>query len=420
MEHSQFYCLNCSSSYNLTTRIPVMLECGDEICLDCYKNKLVQKQDGTLACCIDNEHEIERRENPIQNRKIINKLKSMDLLRLACEKHIEQYSEYYCSLCDEIVCKFCSQIDHQHVDQKTLHQVKPQNFKEYLKYINPLFDKQLEMITTLKHKFNAHINESQILSSRDFVSMLNDTKLLLKDFVQKEDIPKLLITHYKLQGQVEPQEVLNEQIDTKIKYSENFNLNYNEILPKVKSFAEYQYMKLVNCEIQKLSSSLISTQLKDWNRANIKLLYKGTTDSFEATKFHQLCDNQGPTISFVLSELGHTFGGYTSISWTSDGAYKEDRQAFLFQLNQRSIHPIENNFDKAVQHHPDYHLIFGSGNDLCLYNQCDVNKSSDSYFGHAYKLPPGYTQGTDDARKYLAGEYQFKVLEIEVYSVMIP
>eukprot|EP00347_Sterkiella_histriomuscorum_P000789 403374498 len=418
MESSLFFCLNCSSSYNLITHIPIILECGDEVCLDCYKNKLVQKQDGTLVCYLDKEHEFERRENPIQNRKIITKLKSMDVLRLACEKHIEQYSEYYCSLCDQIVCKFCSQIDHQHVDQKTLHQVKPYNFKEYLKYINPLFDKQLEMITTLKHKFNAHINESQILSSRDFVSMLNDTKLLLKDFVKKEDIPKLQITHYKLQGQDEPQEELKEQIDTQIKHSENFHLYYNEILPKAKGFAEYQYMKLVNCEIQKLSSSLISTQLKDWNRANIKLLYKGTRDGFEVSKFHQLCDNQGPTISFVLSELGKTFGGYTSVPWTTAGGWKEDRQAFVFQLNQRSIHPIEKNFNQAVYHHPGYMTLFGG--DLQLHNQCDVNKDSYSNFGHTYKLPPGYTYNTDDAKKYFAGEHKFQVLEIEVYSVMIP
>eukprot|EP00347_Sterkiella_histriomuscorum_P022552 403338059 len=185
MESSFLNCLNCSNSYNLTTHIPINLDCGDEICLDCYQNKLVLKQDGTQICCFDSEHQIEKREKPIQNRKIINKLKSMDVLRLVCEKHKDYYSEYYCTQCDQIVCYVCSQLDHQSHNGGKLHKVNPENFKEYLNYINPLLDKQLEMITNLKQKLNNHIIQAQILSSNDFIAMLNDAKLLLKDFVKQ-------------------------------------------------------------------------------------------------------------------------------------------------------------------------------------------------------------------------------------------
>eukprot|EP00347_Sterkiella_histriomuscorum_P012112 403369851 len=214
MESSQFYCLNCSSPYNLTSHIPINLECGDEICLDCYQNKLVLKQDGTYTCCFDSEHEIEKREKPIQNRKIINKLKSMDVLRLVCEKHKEFYSEYYCTQCDQIVCYMCSQLDHLSHNGGKLHKVNPENFKEYLNFINPLLDKQLEMITNLKSKLNNHISQAQILSSSDFIQMLNNAKLLLKDFVKQEDLSKLSITHYKLQGQ--PQEEIKQQIEVQV------------------------------------------------------------------------------------------------------------------------------------------------------------------------------------------------------------
>eukprot|EP00347_Sterkiella_histriomuscorum_P002972 403366093 len=74
----------------------------------------------------------------------------MDVLRLVCQKHKDFYSEYYCTQCDQIVCYMCSQLDHQSHNGGRLHKVSPENFKEYLNYINPLLDKQLEMITKLK------------------------------------------------------------------------------------------------------------------------------------------------------------------------------------------------------------------------------------------------------------------------------
>eukprot|EP00347_Sterkiella_histriomuscorum_P012334 403368991 len=330
MESSLFYCLNCSSSYNLTSHIPVILDCGDEICLDCYQNKLVQKQDGTYACCFDIEHEIEKREKPVQSRKIINKLKSMDVLRLVCEKHKEYYSEYYCGQCDKIVCFLCSQLDHQTHNGGTLHKVNPENFKEYLTFINPLLDKQLEMITNIKTKFNSNLNQSQILSSIDFITMLNNTKLLLKDFVRQEDLMKLSITHYKLHGQ--PQEESKQSNEFQGSDRQMIEIDNNPQDKGQISVEPYQqFVQLVNCELVKLKSCTIGAYMKDWDKASFKLLYQGSRDGYAASKFHQLCDNQGPTITFVLSEFGQTFGGYTSVSWNSKDDWKEDKQASTLQ-----------------------------------------------------------------------------------------
>eukprot|EP00347_Sterkiella_histriomuscorum_P013692 403363733 len=92
-----------------------------------------------------------------------------------------------------------------------IHRVKPSNFKEYHDFVSPLFDIQLEMITNLKKKQSSYINQIEIHQSSDFVSMLNYTRLLLKDFVKKEDMDKLQITHYKLKNQEEPQEELKQQ-----------------------------------------------------------------------------------------------------------------------------------------------------------------------------------------------------------------
>eukprot|EP00347_Sterkiella_histriomuscorum_P000754 403374632 len=220
----------------------------------------------------------------------------------------------------------------------------------------------------------------KILNSlyQDFIAMINQTKMLLKDFVQLNDIPKLSITYYQIKDSKdetqmdqtkEPEEDITEINICEINRQQNNT--YQCIQDQASQYAGYykHYLQLVNNEIQKVNNSTIRKYMKDWNKAELKLLYQGSRDGFTAFKFHQLCDNKGATISFVLSEFGKTFGGYTSVPWTSAGVYKEDRQAFLFQLNQRSIHPIENNFQYAVNHHPSYHLIFGGGHDLILYNQ---------------------------------------------------
>eukprot|EP00347_Sterkiella_histriomuscorum_P002136 403369332 len=364
METSSLQCLNCSNSYNLDTQIPILMDCGHEICLDCYRNKLPQRQDGAFLCCFDNNHETKRRKIPMQNIRVIDKIKSLDVLRLACDKHNDLYSEYYCTQCDQIVCNMCRQLDHQFHNDNSFYKVNPENFKKYLNFINPLFDSQIEMITSLKTKFNILIDKSQILSSKDFISMMNQTKLILKDFVQTEDLPKLFMDFYELQSYNEPQDGIIKPKMSDIN-RQKYNI-YESFQEQGNKYAGYykQYLKLVNQELQKVSYSSISAYMRSWNNAELKLLYQGSRDGFEAKKFHQLCDNQGATIAFILSEYGYTFGGYTSVSWSSDGTQKEDRQAFLFQLNQRSIHPIEKNFDKAVYHNPGYHLTFGGGHDL--------------------------------------------------------
>jgi TLD len=65
------------------------------------------------------------------------------------------------------------------------------------------------------------------------------------------------------------------------------------------------------------------------------LLYRGTRDTFKAGRFHELCDNKGPTISIIKSKCGKVFGGYTSQAWTSVRGYKKDEKSFLFSLTNK-------------------------------------------------------------------------------------
>ncbi len=49
--------------------------------------------------------------------------------------------------------------------------------------------------------------------------------------------------------------------------------------------------------------------------AKIVRLYKASSNGFGASDFHKFCDNKGPTLTLIKTTAGHTFGGFTTISW---------------------------------------------------------------------------------------------------------
>jgi hypothetical protein len=52
-----------------------------------------------------------------------------------------------------------------------------------------------------------------------------------------------------------------------------------------------------------------------------------------------------------------------------------------------------------------------------IYEKCDVNKKSYCNLGWTYKPPKGIDFDTPESKNYFAGEYNFKVKEIEVYAM---
>ena len=64
--------------------------------------------------------------------------------------------------------------------------------------------------------------------------------------------------------------------------------------------------------------SLETPLLKSWlngRKFRLQVVYRATRDGFDKEKFHSLVDNEGPTLTVILSKDGFLFGGYTSKSW---------------------------------------------------------------------------------------------------------
>ena len=67
-------------------------------------------------------------------------------------------------------------------------------------------------------------------------------------------------------------------------------------------------------------------------QTQMKLLFRGSEDGFKSKIFHQKCDNQGPTLTMVLTKnKKKIFGGYTDISWQLSGEEKLGKgNSFIF------------------------------------------------------------------------------------------
>jgi len=130
--------------------------------------------------------------------------------------------------------------------------------------------------------------------------------------------------------------------------------------------------------------------------------------------FHDLCDNQGSTVTIIKAEGGKIFGAYTDIPWTS-GEYKKKvagkGNSFLWSIDTNSkmykfkcLEP-----DAEVYHYADRLPVFGQGHFLHL----DGNSTGSTYpKSKSYETPQ-----VDDPATFLAGGKNFKVLDVEVIGL---
>jgi hypothetical protein len=137
-------------------------------------------------------------------------------------------------------------------------------------------------------------------------------------------------------------------------------------------------------------------------------------------KFHLHCDNKGATIIFVKANHGHIFGGFNPLSWVSDFAYTDTKEAYLFSLTDGKKRPpvrlpVRNSKAHFAikQNDAKYSPAFGEANVSDLFIAFKNLSNSYSMVGNVYKVPPG-----QDGDTFLAGKKNdWNVDEVEVWSI---
>lgn len=151
-----------------------------------------------------------------------------------------------------------------------------------------------------------------------------------------------------------------------------------------------------------------------------KLLYRATVDGFRAADFHRKCDNNANTLTIIKTTENYVFGGYTKVIWNPHSNYQSDSSAFIFSFINRENTPLKmdiksENYNFAINSQSSYGPIFGDGHDFMISNSSNNNRNSYSNLGHSYKFDK-YNYGSNEAKQFLAGSYNFQVSEIEVFQ----
>jgi len=435
-------------------------------CMTCAKLHLFCKK------CYDLSHECDPKKLHETKKISITTLGEEGLEEiLLCQEHKKKFKEYSCLTCNQSICSDCIIRKHKEHEIDTIEKnyekvIKNFNtslskYKEMLKlldtnrtpivnYLNKILDeiksmkqKMMEDIQSLIKTIEEKAIEMMAIVDSEIESFSQDVKLLqksteeFKGMVEKcsesikkmevashenchkffknvrelEKIKELLNTWLPIASSAKdnymlPQLEIVEKYMTNIKKTEAALVNFGNELKQ--SFDEHSIVRTFSHKM--LLLSWISEACKT-RRFSLKLLWKGLVDGFAAATFHNKCNNQGTTVTVVLSEFNCIFGGFTTKPWASNNVYVYDPQAFIFSLTHKTKLSRQKHTSNSIHCSSNHGPIFGGGNDICIYDNCNINNNYSS--GNCtYDLPQGVDNNT-----YLAGAYNFKVKDIEVYSV---
>lgn len=122
--------------------------------------------------------------------------------------------------------------------------------------------------------------------------------------------------------------------------------------------------------------------IKNWISPNknikCKLIYDGKRDGGQSSIFHSLCDNKGPSITFIKTNNKRRIGGFTMKNWDINAnKFISDDKAFIFDLDLNEKYDIVKK-ENAIYSCKGYGPTFGGHHDIYLgENFCTDEKSAD-------------------------------------------
>jgi hypothetical protein len=69
-----------------------------------------------------------------------------------------------------------------------------------------------------------------------------------------------------------------------------------------------------------------------------ELLLRGSRDGFTPKKFHELCDGEPNTVTFIkVKRVKEILGGYNPLKWETTGEWHETNDSFIFSFKNMNI-----------------------------------------------------------------------------------
>lgn len=390
-----------------------------------------------------------------------------------CETHKEPL-KLFCYTDNVAICVICAQYEEKHSEHKiksiqlVLEKAEKEkgeftksaeeklilvnsnietleNMKESLQKQKMLFLQKLEadfkVIQHLVEQRHANMKELVILN---FAKSIEENSRKLHAYCTIRDRVKYL-KDFKIQNDIDVLKIVKQlsnnvkELDQNIEYNTVFDHDLSDSLfvhePFIKleqALKKYSFLPIKRFDVKRLQANFETSKVLSESHFNSELLsilpkiksasliYQRSVEGPGAKKFHEKCDNKGPTITLIKTADGHIFGGYNPTSWLSECIYIECEDAFLFSVTDgQGRKPIKfpirsSKVDKAIkQNEEGYSPGFGEADNSDLFISYKNVKSSYGRIGNVYKLPKGLKGDI-----VLAGKANgWEIEEVEVFAV---
>ena len=122
----------------------------------------------------------------------------------------------------------------------------------------------------------------------------------------------------------------------------------------------------------------------------------------------------------IETEFGNKIGGFTHYPWFGPLDWQKvndaGRKSFVFSLSMKEkFLPLED--DQLICYRKDLGPTFGRGYDLHLSDCCNIKRDSYANFPYTYHREGKKLERNGETWKLFSGEYNFKVVEYEVFQV---
>ena len=204
-------------------------------------------------------------------------------------------------------------------------------------------------------------------------------------------------------------------INPNIKFYPENDKEINKFLDIIKSFGKIDFDEFFNDSKIVDNNKEYIQSLKNWINFNeeikTKLLYRLSDNGEQFSKFHELCDNKGPTLTLFHVKDGNIVGIYTSLPWDNISGWKgNDLETFIFNLsNNQKYKKISR--DSSINCNPKYGpytACFGCQCECYTMKKIVIYSSSlNDYYENGLEILPNNGQ-----KKY------FDLLEVEIFKIL--
>ena len=263
-------------------------------------------------------------------------------------KYLEDFSNNIDNLINELK-KIYEKIN------ENKEEIKMNISKIFTNIRNAINEREDELLLNIDNKFNElFFNEEFIKKSE---KLQNDIKINLEkgkkiEIEWNKNLTKLNLCINEcinIENNIHIIKKMKEHInnfnsmDIKLNFIPKLNENI-KILEDIKHLGDIIIEDKNNIYIYELFNSSIIKNNKEYNKTlkiwinknkeiKAELLYRLSRDGDEISKFHELCDDKGPTL--ILFQVEEDIAGiYTPLSWDIKSDTKSDIESFMFNLNK--------------------------------------------------------------------------------------